>query len=99
MRAAGGNWFEEMRFGVVPQVMPNFISYTFWRLELNVRSATVVGFVGAGGIGFELINAVKLLYFQDVGAILLMVIAAVVLIDMASERLRHYMIGKETLVS
>jgi phosphonate transport system permease protein len=99
VRAAGGNWFEEMRFGVIPQVMPNFISYTFWRLELNVRSATVVGFVGAGGIGFELINAVKLLYFQDVGAILLMVIASVVLIDMASERLRHYMIGKETLVS
>lgn len=97
IRASGGNWFEEVRFAVLPQVMPNFISYTFWRLALNVQAATVMGFVGAGGIGYELINAVKLLYFLDVGAILLMVIGTVFVIDMASEKLRHYLIGKESL--
>ena len=97
IRASGGNWFQEIRFAVVPQVMPNFISYTFWRLALNVQAATVMGFVGAGGIGYELINAVKLLYFLDVGAILLMVIGTVFVIDMASEKLRHHLIGKESL--
>ena len=98
IRASGGNWFEEIRFAVVPQVMPNFISYTFWRLALNVQAATVMGFVGAGGIGHELITAVKLLYFLDTGAILLMIIATVSVIDMASEKLRHHIIGKETMI-
>lgn len=97
IRASGGNWFEEIRFAVVPQVLPNFISYTFWRLALNVQAATVMGFVAAGGIGYELITAIRLLYFLDVGAILLMIISTVFLIDMASERLRHHFIGKEGL--
>ncbi|MEE2699569.1 MAG: phosphonate ABC transporter, permease protein PhnE [Pseudomonadota bacterium] len=98
IRSAGGNWFEEIRFAVMPQVMPNFISYSFWRLALNVQAATVMGFVGAGGIGYELINAIKLLYYLDAGAILLMIIITVFLIDMSSEKLRHKLIGKETLV-
>ena len=98
VRASGGDWFEEIRFAVIPQVLPNFISYTFWRLALNVQAATVMGFVSAGGIGYELITAIRLLYFLDVGAILLMIIGTVFLIDMASERLRHYFIGKEALV-
>ena len=98
IRSAGGNWFEEIRFAVMPQVMPNFISYSFWRLALNVQAATVMGFVGAGGIGYELINALKLLYYLDAGAILLMIILTVFLIDMSSEKLRHKLIGKETLV-
>jgi len=97
IRASGGNWFEEMRFAVLPQVLPNFISYTFWRMALNVQAATVLGFIGAGGIGYELINAVKLLYFQDTGAILLLVIGTVFIIDMVSEKLRHHVIGKEAL--
>ena len=98
IRASGGDWFEEIRFAVVPQVLPNFISYTFWRLALNVQAATVMGFVSAGGIGYELITAIRLLYFLDVGAILLMIIGTVFLIDMASEKMRHYFIGKETLL-
>ena len=97
IRASGGDWFEEIRFAVIPQVLPNFISYTFWRLALNVQAATVMGFVSAGGIGYELLTAIRLLYFLDVGAILLMIIGTVFLIDMASERLRHHFIGKETL--
>ena len=98
IRASGGDWFEEIRFAVVPQVLPNFISYTFWRLARYVQAATVMGFVSAGGIGYELITAIRLLYFLDVGAILLMVIGTVFLIDMASEKMRHYFIGKETLL-
>ena len=94
IRAAGGNWFEEMRFAVLPQVTPNYMSYTFWRLELNVRSATIVGFVGAGGIGHDLFTSIQLLYFADAGAILLIIVATIMLIDMLSEKLRHSAIGK-----
>ena len=94
VRAAGGSWLEEIRFAVLPQVLPNYLSYTFWRLELNVRSATIVGFVGAGGIGHDLFTSVQLLYFSDAGAILLIVVATIMIIDMLSERFRHSAIGK-----
>jgi len=97
IRSAGGNWFQEIRYGVLPQVLPNFMSYTFWRIELNVRSATIVGFVGAGGIGHDLFTSIQLLYFADAGAILLIVIATIMFIDMLSERYRHRVIGKDTL--
>ena len=88
VRATGGNWVQEIRYAVLPQVMPNFVSYTFWRIELNVRSATIVGFVGAGGIGHDLFIAIQLLEFPDVGAILLIVVSTIMLIDIASEKLR-----------
>ena len=93
IRAAGGNWFHEMRYGVLPQALPNYMSYTFWRIELNVRSATIVGFVGAGGIGHDLFTSIQLLYFADAGAILLIVVASIMAIDMLSERYRHRLIG------
>lgn len=95
IRGVGGNWFEEMRYGVVPQVMPNFISYTLLRFEINVRASSIVGFVGAGGIGTEL-NRVISLYSDDrVVAVLLLVVLTVTLIDLLSERLRTHFIGKE----
>ena len=97
VRASGGNWFQEIRFAVLPQVLPNFMSYTFWRFELNVRSATIVGFVGAGGIGHDLFIAIQLLEFPDAGAILLILVSTIMLIDIASEKLRHYLVGKEAL--
>jgi phosphonate transport system permease protein len=94
IRAAGGNWWQEIRFAVLPQVLPNYMSYTFWRMELNVRSATIVGFVGAGGIGHDLFTSVQLLYFGDAGAILLIIVATIMLIDVLSEAFRHSAIGK-----
>jgi phosphonate transport system permease protein len=94
VRASGGSWLQVMRFAVLPQVLPNYMSYIFWRMELNVRSATIVGFVGAGGIGHDLFTSVQLLYFGDAGAILLIVVATVMAIDILSERFRHRAIGK-----
>jgi phosphonate transport system permease protein len=94
IRSAGGNWFHELRYGVIPQVMPNYMSYSFWRVELNVRSATIVGFVGAGGIGHDLFTSIQLLYFSDAGAILLIVVTTIMIIDMLSEKFRHSAIGK-----
>jgi phosphonate transport system permease protein len=96
VRASGGNWFEVIRFAVLPQVLPNFTTYTLWRLELNIRSAAIVGFVGAGGIGQELYHAISFNYYEDVSAIVLMVVATIMVIDLICERLRHRLIGKES---
>jgi phosphonate transport system permease protein len=97
LRASGGNWFEVIRFAALPQVLPTFTSYTLWRLELNIRSAAIVGFVGAGGIGQELYQAIGLNYYEDVSAIVLMVVVTLTLIDLACEKIRHRLIGKEAL--
>ena len=97
VRASGGNWFEVIRFAVLPQVLPNFTTYTLWRLELNIRSAAIVGFVGAGGIGQELYHAISFNYYEDVSAIVLMIVLTITCIDLICERLRHRIIGKESL--
>lgn len=97
LRASGANWVQTMRFAVLPQVMPNYVSYVLWRFEINVRTAAVMGFVGAGGIGMELITAVRSLYYEDISAILILIVVTVSLIDMGCEKLRHALIGRETL--
>lgn len=97
VRAAGGNWFEVIRYAALPQVLPNFTTYTLWRLELNIRSAAIVGFVGAGGIGQELYQAIGLNYYEDVSAIVLMIVVTITLIDLTCEKIRHRIIGRESL--
>ena len=79
---------------MLPQVLSNFASYGLLRFEVNVRGAAVIGFVGAGGIGQELIVAIRKFYYSDVSAILLMLLACVMLIDWGSERLRHHLVGE-----
>ena len=93
--SSGATWPEMIRFAVVPQVLANFASYTLLRFEVNVRGAAVMGFVGAGGIGQDLIEAIRKFYYSDVSAILLLLIATVIVIDLLTERLRHSLIGKE----
>jgi phosphonate transport system permease protein len=89
VRAAGGNWFHRVRFGVLPQVAPNLLSYALLRFEINVRGASVLGFVGAGGIGEELYHVISFNYYEEVGAIVVLIILSVAMIDLVSERLRH----------
>jgi phosphonate transport system permease protein len=97
VRAAGGNWFQIIRFAVMPQVLPNFISYTLLRFEINVRAASVIGFVGAGGIGQELMLVIRQFIYQDISAIVLLIIFIVILIDVGCEALRHRIIGSQAL--
>ncbi len=93
--AVGGNWPEKMIYGVAPQVMPNFFSYAMLRFEINVRASSIIGFVGAGGIGAEL-NRVISFYSDDrVLAVLILVVLMVTVIDLISEDIRHRFIGKE----
>jgi phosphonate transport system permease protein len=96
--ASGGNWFQMIRYAVVPQVFPNFMSYTLLRFEINVRAASVVGFVGAGGIGQELMTSIRQFLYTDVSAIVLMLVFAVAIIDISCEKIRHRIIGQEFLV-
>ncbi len=93
--AAGGTWFAQIRFGALPQVLSSFASYGLLRFEINVRSATVLGFVAAGGIGEELIIAIRKFYYSDVSAILLLLIICVFAIDIGSERVRHRLLSLE----
>ena len=95
LRAVGANWMECVRFAIFPQVLPNFLSYVLLRFEINVRGATVIGFVGAGGIGQELYSVISFNYHQEIGAIVVLLILAVSLIDLLSERLRTRAIGGE----
>ncbi|HYD04991.1 MAG TPA: phosphonate ABC transporter, permease protein PhnE, partial [Reyranella sp.] len=95
LTATGGSYVETIRFGVVPQILSNFVSYTLLRFEINVRGATVLGFVGAGGIGKELISSIRQFYYADVSAILVIVIATVFLIDLLTERLRHKLLSMD----
>jgi phosphonate transport system permease protein len=97
LRALGANWIQIMRFAVVPQILPNYASYVLWRFEINVRTAAVMGFVGAGGIGLELMTAVRALYYEDISAILILIVLTVSLIDIGCEKLRHALIGREML--
>ncbi|BAT59110.1 phosphate-import permease protein PhnE [Variibacter gotjawalensis] len=91
--SSGGSWPEMIGFAVVPQVISNFASYTLLRFEINVRGAAVMGFVGAGGIGQDLIEAIRKFYYSDVSAILLLIIGTVMIIDLVTERLRHRLLG------
>ena len=75
VRSTGASWISCMRFAVLPQVVAGFASYTLLRFEINVRGASVMGFVGAGGIGQELVVAIRKFYYSDVSAILLMIVA------------------------
>ncbi|TVQ00281.1 MAG: phosphonate ABC transporter, permease protein PhnE [Roseinatronobacter sp.] len=97
IKAVGGSWFEQMRYGILPQVLPNFTSYALWRFEINVRASAVVGFVGAGGIGAELSHTISFYSDDRVTAVLLLVVLTVTIIDLVSERARHSLIGKESL--
>ncbi|MDP2334154.1 MAG: phosphonate ABC transporter, permease protein PhnE [Reyranella sp.] len=93
LTATGATYVETVRFGVVPQVVSNFVSYSLLRFEINVRGATVLGFVGAGGIGKELISSIRQFYYADVSAILVIVIGTVFLIDWLTEILRHKLLS------
>jgi phosphonate transport system permease protein len=90
--STGGGWHAGMIFGILPQVLPNYISYALLRFEINIRGAAVMGFVGAGGIGQELVTAIRQFYYADISAILIMIIATVMIVDILTEKLRHWII-------
>jgi phosphonate transport system permease protein len=93
VRATGASWLSCMRFAVMPQVAAGYASYALLRFETNVREASVMGFVGAGGIGQELVVAIRKFYYSDVSAILMTIIVTVFIIDIATGWLRGRLFG------
>ena len=94
VRAAGGSWVQACRYAILPQVLPNILSYVLLRFEVNIRSASVIGFVGAGGVGEELYKVISFNYYEEISAIVLLIILTVSCVDLLSERLRHAAIGR-----
>ena len=86
--ATGATRLQVLRFGVLPQVLPLFLSFILYRLETNIRAATVLGFVGAGGIGFYLQTYLRMIDYPAASTALLVTIAMVMVVDAASSRLR-----------
>ena len=95
VQSTGASWISCMRFAVLPQVIAGYSSYALLRFEINVREASVMGFVGAGGIGQELVVAIRKFYYSDVSAILVMIVVTVFCIDISTGWLRARLFGKE----
>jgi phosphonate transport system permease protein len=87
--AVGAGRLHVIAFGVVPQVMPNFLSYVLLRLESDVRSASVIGMVGGGGIGFYLWDTIRSFNDREAATVILMIVAMVMCIDVVSSRIRR----------
>ena len=93
MVSNGANWYQQIRYGIIPQVLPNYLSYGLLRLEINVRASTILGFVGAGGIGEQLTAAIQWTYGADVTAIFVLLIVTVIALDYISRWLRGKLIA------
>ena len=91
LQSVGANWSQRILLGVLPQVAPNFLSYSLLRFEINIRASAILGFVGAGGIGYELRNSMSWGpgRFDEAAAIFVLLFATIVLVDQISSRYRN----------
>jgi phosphonate transport system permease protein len=90
--ATGANKWQVIIYAIVPQILPEFVTLCLYRWELNFRSATILGIVGAGGIGFELITSMRLFQYQDMTTILIVILAMVSIVDRISTVIRSRII-------
>jgi phosphonate transport system permease protein len=97
IRASGGNALHEIRFGLMPQVLPVIAGQVLYFIESNTRSATIIGIVGAGGIGLHLAEQIRVLEWQKVSFLILMILVAVAAIDWISGKLRFAIIGRRAV--
>jgi phosphonate transport system permease protein len=86
--ATGATRLQLLRWGVLPQLVPQFLSFTLYRFETNIRAAAILGFVGAGGIGFYIQTYLRMLNYPAASTVLLVLIGLVMAVDFASSRLR-----------
>jgi len=97
IRASGGSALHEIRFGLMPQVLPVIAGQVLYFIESNTRSATIIGIVGAGGIGLQLAEQIRVLEWQKVSFLILMILVAVAAIDWISSKLRFAIIGRRAV--
>jgi phosphonate transport system permease protein len=92
IRATGASYTQILSFAVLPQILPDLISFTLYRLETNIRAASVLGLIGAGGIGYLMNTSFRTFQYQEAAAIVLVLIALVMLVDFLSSRLRSLVV-------
>ncbi len=92
VRATGANWVQVVRYGVIPQIIPPFTAFTIYRWDINVRSATIVGFVGGGGIGFLLIELIRISDMRGVSAVFITIAVIVIALDYLSAKVRERLV-------
>ncbi len=92
IRATGANWAQVVRYGVIPQIIPPFISFTVYRWDINVRSATVIGMVGGGGIGLYLIQWIQINQLRAVSAAFIAIAIVVIILDYFSAKMRERLV-------
>ena len=92
IRSTGASSLHEIVYGIIPQVMPLWVSFTLYRFESNVRSATVVGMVGAGGIGVILWEIIRGFQYAETCAVMIIIVLTVSLIDLVSARIRKALV-------
>jgi len=95
LESVGGSWGQRMWLGVIPQVGPNYVSYALLRFEINIRASAILGFVGAGGIGYELKNAMSWGQgrYDEAAAIFLLLFITIVVVDQISSGMRDRLIN------
>lgn len=98
LSSVGATWLQRMWLGVIPQVMPNYISYALLRFEINIRASAILGFVGAGGIGYDLRNAMSWGkgQYDEAAAIFLLLFLTIVVVDQVSSFGRNRLVGRQT---
>lgn len=92
IRATGAGYAQTLSFAVVPQILPDLISFTLYRFETNIRAASVLGLIGAGGIGYLMNTSFRTFQYQEAAAIVLVLIALVMVVDYLSSRLRNLVV-------
>ncbi|MBI5933161.1 MAG: phosphonate ABC transporter, permease protein PhnE [Chloroflexi bacterium] len=92
VRATGANWLQTVRYAVIPQIVPPFTAFTIYRWDINVRSATIIGFVGGGGIGFLLVELLRVNDMRGVSAAFIAIAVVVIVLDYFSAKLRERLV-------
>jgi len=88
IQATGANWLQTVVFAVVPQIIPPFVSFTIYRWDINVRMSTIIGLVGGGGIGFLLVQYIRLLDYRSAGMAVWLIAITVAILDYVSAEIR-----------
>ena len=96
LKSVGASWLERVRYAIVPQVMPNFVSYALLRMEINVRASTIIGAVGGGGIGEAFRSSIGRDHAAKTYAIIILLLVTIIVIDQFSGWLRQRLVGKQS---
>ena len=94
LRVSNASWLQIAQYGILPQVMPLILGYTLYMFEYNIRAASVLGVVGAGGIGFELVNYIRGFEYPKATTMMIVLLVLVTVIDVLSSHLRHRLESK-----